>query len=422
MKFGKIFSLILLIIGLVAAPAAAQMGFQMQSPYGGGQPMMNGQAYHGPAVQTQRQVTPPFAQRNSARIVGYPGTANSNYPPISQPTVRQPNAGYPVNNSVNPNTYFDAGCSGCQTGCDSCVGAGGCGIGPVIPACWTETRFKATANVLYMTRESSKSFPLIINGNGGTILSAGNFDFNFELGAEAGLQIAAGPSGSLDFRYIQLDNLNSQIIPGVVAPTDQLVTTPPSPFQIPANGAIGYTIDLYGAEVNAMRCFGANTRVGLGFRYIELTELLESNFSDLRADTISLDWGANNYMYGGQMVGETLLLLTNRVRVEFIGRLGVFANNASRDFLYTVNGVTQVQNRLEDNVTSLVAENTLKVSMRLAGCVSVNAGYNVTGFTGIAMAPDQVNRTTAATAFQPIQVDMSGIIYHGGFLGLEIRR
>ena len=200
------------------------------------------------------------------------------------------------------------------------------------------------------------------------------------------------------------------------------MTTPPSTYGLPLNGAIGYTIDLYGAEVNAMRCFGANTRVGLGFRYIELTELLESNFSDLRATTNSLNWGANNYMYGGQMVGETLLLLTNRVRVEFIGRLGVFANNASRDFLGTQNGVTQVQNRLEDNVTSLVAENTLKVSMRLAGCVSVNAGYNLTGFNGIAMAPDQVNRTTGGGTFQPIEVDMSGIIYHGGFLGLEIRR
>ncbi len=383
MKVTKLFLFAALTVGLCVSSAFGQSGSNELPPVvqGGG--------------NTARIITP---QPNVVAPV-----------PQATPAVVQ-GSGAAANNSGSD--YFSGGC-------DDACGAGAILAGAPVPPCWENERGRVYGNFLYMTRERQGSnFNIMVDGANAPVLTNDSFNFDYEPGFEVGFRQRMSPMFEVDARYMQLDSMNSPIVPFNLAAPGALITNPPTPIGA-GNHSARYGSNLYSGEINFLRQYSTNTKIGVGFRMIQLTELLELDFN-FAAAASSIDMLTRNYLYGAQFVSETLLLHTNRVRWDFFSKNGIYGNTASRNMTVVNPNIFQ---RLEDREATFVGESGIRCAIRVSKCVSVNGGYQAVYMSGVALATDQIQNTApVANNFFPLETDMSDTFYHGAFLGIEFRR
>ncbi len=322
------------------------------------------------------------------------------------------------------NAGNDSGSDFFSGGYDDSRGAGAILADTSIPPCWKNERGRVYGNFLYMTRQrQSSNFNIVVDGANTPVLTNYNFNFDYEPGFEVGFRQKMRAMFELDVRYMQLDSMNSPIVPFSLIARGALVTNPQSEVNAGDHTA-RYGSNLYSGEINFLRQYSTNTKIGVGFRMIQLTELLEMDFN-FATSTSSIDMLTRNYLYGAQFVSETLLLHTNRLRFDFFSKNGIYGNTASRN-MTVVN--PNIFRRLEDREATFVGESGIRCSLRISNCWSVNGGYQAVYMSGVALATDQIQNTTSAgtyfpgIGYAPLETDMSDTFYHGAFLGIEFRR
>ena len=286
----------------------------------------------------------------------------------------------------------------------------------VVPQNWVNESARAYGGVLYIMREHvGTNYNIYQTAAAAPILTRDTFDFDFEFGFEFGVRRRFG-NLELDARYMQVDTMNETANTFALAATDQLASVPPAPVGAAATTSVTYGSNIHSGELNFLTQYSTNTKVGLGFRTLQLNELLQNDFTPGG----QLNFQTRNYLYGGQLVTETNLLLTNRMRWDFFSKNGFYGNNANRTMF--ANGVFVPGSRLSANEWTWIGESGIRGSLRITDEISISTGYQAIYFAGVALAPDQIPATTAAGPLAPITVDMSDSIYHGAFINIEVRR
>lgn len=292
--------------------------------------------------------------------------------------------------------------------------AGGC------DACCSccEPKWGARAGALVLFRESPDSAVLFLEQSSpANSLSAEDFDFGYKAGYDVSLMRRFDNLPDIELRYLGSDAWTARA--GLVtASTVELGTRIPvtAPDAREIETVIGSKLD--SAEINARfgRCGGRIVWL-VGFRYLELDEVLDASLVDPTAanPTVLYDIATRNRLYGGQVGAEVKVLERQRLRLDFVGKVGVFGNVNAQDTLLddTVVVMPAVGNATS---TPIVGEAHVTAVVCLYGDLSFRASYGVIGISDVALAGDQMG-VTDFLGTNAVH-DNGNAFYHGGFVGL----
>ena len=294
------------------------------------------------------------------------------------------------------------------TGCDNT----GCGEPSCNDGCGSLT-FRVGA--LFMKRESPDDLPLVIDNNG-TVLSGGDFNFDYEMGADVSA-IWDRPCfwAPVEFRYMWMNEWNDSRSSGALV-NPRVNTVPPLSVNSPMNYA-NYESKLQTFELQFRKQL-CNTTLLLGFRYASLDEDLDMLFGG--GDQFWL--ATENDLYGFQ-VGLEKVLYDNccKFRLEGFLKAGIYGNdaNVSASVLAAQTEMNVSERSGMDHV-SFLGELGLIAEYDLSCCWTLRAGYQAMWIDGILSAANQVTVANSNTAM-PTAFDYTTALYHGGLLQLERR-
>ncbi|MGW8256745.1 MAG: BBP7 family outer membrane beta-barrel protein, partial [Thermoguttaceae bacterium] len=213
-----------------------------------------------------------------------------------------------------------------------------------------------------------------------------------------------------------------------------LATNPPAYFLARSGdfSLVSYESQLRSAELTLWRRWNSRVRLGAGFRWIEFNDRLSSNTLFVR-DPVSVPamiyFNANNDMYGFQLAGEVLLYSHNRLRIEAVGKAGIYglaANEASA----LDQSVVEVHARAFDSAgaASFAGELDFLGTFELNRHWSIICGCQLLWLEGIALASDQIDNTGSLNypLSDPIIASTTldsggGIFAHGATVAMEFR-
>ncbi len=313
----------------------------------------------------------------------------------------------------------DASCDG--AGCDSC-GAVEASCCPGVTCCneWT-----FITEVMFLRRSDADPFALITDQNtGDTLVDAENLEFDHRGVPRYQLIRENDSCWGWDIAYFGIDSWNTTKTGG--DPVSPVLNGPGVSIPSTAPGTIfeaGYGTDLYSSEMNVRRRVNDCVVLVGGFRWIELRD-------DLRARSVAptieniFAIDTNNHMYGFQLGADAVLLaLSDRVRIDAIGRAGILANDADQSTsapgLSGVPGFDTGVSATDDH-TAFIGELGLRSVFQLSEVISVSGGYNLIWLDGLALAPDQLpvsDLTSPAAA----TLDTGGtLFFHGASVGVHV--
>jgi hypothetical protein len=274
--------------------------------------------------------------------------------------------------------------------------------------CWT-----ATAEALLMERTGGKSSSLLLNSvaqGGGEIFNSNGFYFPWAVGPRVsvvGEDILFGCD--IEANYFGIDGW--EVSKAFVAPAGARFMLFNQNAHTLTEGdlvAYRYISQLHSGEINARHPIWDRFSVLMGFRYLELHEVLMSAINSVQFAEANVD----NHMYGGQIGANFALVDTCRFGIEGVVKAGVFGNYADlsmygRDIIRSNQYLTH---------TSVFGEIGLTGIFQATNHLAVRGGYQAMWLDGVALASDQYESVTLADT-SPY---MGGtLFYHGVSAGLE---
>ena len=171
-----------------------------------------------------------------------------------------------------------------------------------------------------------------------------------------------------------------------------------------------------------------------GFRWFEFDENFRYNTVTNvggYSSVYNYELDASNTLLGFQMGGRKELCLSQRLRLHLAGKAGVF-NNYIRHRQSLQNGTgtygqinSGPYNGQDYNYAStkndlaVMGELDLGMSWQFQNCWRLRTGYRVVGFSGVALAPDQIP-SNFQDAADIQRIDSNGsLILHGFYTGAE---
>ncbi len=315
--------------------------------------------------------------------------------------------------------------------CDSSLGTPACGC--PCPSVY------GYAEALFLKRDNqSWNQPAVITGTWpdayDTVLSTGDLDFGWEPGlrAVAGIRLNECTGWGLEGSYFGLFNADAGAValatdagapltlPGPIGPTLNV-------FQAADQIGLDYGSELHSADLSLVRCRSGAAGCGsvewlAGFRYLDLSETF--GISGVRViqglpETGVCNVATDNDLYGAQ-VGARLRRCLGRLSGEVTGKAGIYYNDASQDqFILDFPNTIVRDGRATDDHTAFMGELNLSVIYRLTNVWGVRAGYNLMWIEGVALAPDQLD-FSSATDVNQVSTN-GGLFLHGVNVGLEAR-
>ena len=245
--------------------------------------------------------------------------------------------------------------------------------------------------------------------------------------------LAAGPRYGLFFNVDQCRAIEGNYFSvGSFAGTEPLPAGTYTPVNMPALFAppttastLRTTGQIQSAELNwrRRRC-GSPATFLAGFRWVEWNQRL-SLVNTATPTLASIDSRVGNDLYGGQ-VGIDLSLWDNHngpIKVNGIGKAGVFANNAFQRTSETVaGGILRGPESAARTATSFFGEVGVNGDVRLTRWLAWRAGYSLFWLSGVAVPANQLSLVSLSTAPDPAGINTAGSVFlHGVTTGLEAR-
>lgn len=177
----------------------------------------------------------------------------------------------------------------------------------------------------------------------------------------------------VELNYFQIDSFRATVAGAAVLDPPSFVSN--------------YDSALYNFEANVFSDTGSHLRLLAGFRYIAYNETL-----DQRSTNIFSSLSVNNDLFGGQIGGELDLYPFNRYDGRFhlraSAKLGIFGQESSVNSLLLAgnNNIPVAGNSSND--TTFVSEAGITGGIQVAPAVTIDWGYRVLYFDGIATAGD----------------------------------
>ena len=161
-----------------------------------------------------------------------------------------------------------------------------------------------------------------------------------------------------------------------------------------------------------------------GFRWVEWDEALNMhNTTSFGSETIDVD--AANNLYGGQ-VGYDLILWNRkkRVRVNTVGKAGVFYNQVSQRTDVMSPGTPPVVATVTSDAerTSFFGEIGGTVNFRLTKWLDWRLGYSLFWLSGVATPAQQLSLVDIEAIPPTTAISSNGsVLLHGATTGVEAR-
>lgn len=160
-----------------------------------------------------------------------------------------------------------------------------------------------------------------------------------------------------------------------------------------------------------------------GFRYIEFRDKMTVSTFD-NANFSSGFIGTYNTLLGGQ-IGGKLNYEGESFGFDFTGKVGWYLNDAKvTTFIQDTNNTVTLRNLKRNSQNdAVVYELTAALYYRPVTCVTIRGGYQCLSIINTGLASDHINENPTAalntTGFSPNT--KGDILYHGPFLGAEMR-
>ncbi|HEX6963068.1 MAG TPA: hypothetical protein VF175_14460, partial [Lacipirellula sp.] len=195
-------------------------------------------------------------------------------------------------------------------------------------------------------------------------------------------------------------------------------TTPPRMGAGVATINADYISRLNSTEVNYRQA--PNDRVALlaGFRWVELHEELGVD-ADFGGNMSDIGWNVDNHLYGAQTGAEVMLLDRGgpmQLTSHFKG--GIFGNAADNDFGLNQSVGPDVSFTDQTSKVTFMGDIAFLGRYRINDNVSLNSGYQLLWFDGVALASEQIFATNVLTGSG---IDADGFVfYHGALISMDV--
>ena len=178
---------------------------------------------------------------------------------------------------------------------------------------------------------------------------------------------------------------------------------------------------IYNVEANYTQTI-SGLKLLAGFRYLRLNDAFDIN-STVDALNSSSDYNvwAKNNLIGGQ-IGMGFDWKWDRLTFDVIGKFGVYGNVAEQNTLLRDLNNTFIRRNFQDHttVTSVIGEVGLNASYQVLDWLAIRAGYRFMWINNVALAPDQLNFSSAPGAGSTATAS-NHIFLNGVSVGLEAR-
>lgn len=298
----------------------------------------------------------------------------------------------------------------CNTGVYDESSACSAGCGEQICGCTCVRSWTFRAEAIIWDRAGGTTAPLI---NAPIVLNASDIDGGWRVGPRL-TAIKHGVFDScwdLEVAYFGIDGWNgAQTVAGVTT----ILTTPTINFAA-APVAFGYSSSLQNGEVNGRRAYNDRVTWLVGFRTLQIDELLATN---INAGLGNYSVATQNRLYGGQVGLDALLFDGPCWRVNAVGKAGIYGNSSDQVTRTAGIGGALPFINYTGNQTSFVGEFGVNAGYRMTDNLTLIGGYNLLWVNGVALAPDQLAATNIATGVGTL-ANNGNVLYHGVNVGLE---
>jgi hypothetical protein len=294
-----------------------------------------------------------------------------------------------------------------------------CPPGQNVPPCDNMFYPRGTiqANALLMRRSSVNNFPLLLDAANATKFDARSLGFSYDWGIDAAVSYRTSPSSNVEIRYFQIDGWTSRGSSPFVA-GDFIASMPPQVLASAGTVDYIYSSELHNFEINIVGRVSDRFRLGAGFRWVEVDELLNQTFSPMGMAAFAWNIDTYNHLYGFQLSADYYLVTVGRFSAGTYAKGGIFANVADSATTIIGPGGTTTS-FLRNTKPAFVGETGIAGEFQLFPRISLIGGYQLMWISGIALAPDQLPNTNAMGI--PITLDHSDMFYHGAYFGVELR-
>jgi len=351
------------------------------------------------------------AEYDSARRLG---------PPSPPPDIEINNLPEPDEIVINPGYSPPAGY---YDGIPSCGMPGnviypGCAA-PCAPACeipmnccdcgslWT-----VRAGAVFFRREGGDVTPIAV---GTPSYSTADLDFGYQAGPAVSFirHSFLNTCWDLEVNYFGVYSDAS----ATTLDVDSLNSTPPINIVGVVPATTTYDSDLHSTEINLRRRWNDWLTVLGGFRWIELSDDLNT---DIGAGAAAFGVDVNNHLYGAQIGVDACLLQRGAFHLEGFAKVGIFGNSA--DVAATTAGVGGALPlvSLSSSETVFVGDLALTGVYDLSDRWSLRGGYQLLWLDGVAFAPEQLDNVDIATGVGAVDTSTTAF-YHGFTAGAEFR-
>lgn len=290
---------------------------------------------------------------------------------------------------------------GCATGCDiqrNCCNC--CDL-------WT-----IRAGAVFLRRESGADIPIV---TGTPSYSTDDLDFGYQ-GGPALSVIRHGILGTcwdLEVNYFGVFHNASAATPDAVS----VNATPIINVLGVVPALTNYDSNLHSTEINLRRQWNDCVTFLAGFRWIELSDDLNTNMG---AGLATFDMDVNNHIYGAQIGADARLWQRGCFTIEGYAKAGIYGNNA--DVAASTTGIIGAQ----PLVTAAGDDTVFVGDLALTGVYqwnkwwSIRGGYQLLWIDGVALAPNQLDNVDIGTGLGTVDTGNTAF-YHGFTLAAEYR-
>lgn len=437
---------------------SAQAPAQQQSPMP--QQLVPGAEYHGPQGGVAKANPPPAKLPPGVKaengLLFYNGSPTAPSPDINYQQFPMKRPGSPIqmasyqagDNSGAPNSVMSSSnsmqagqqaqangqCQNCNGNCDGNCDDGCCGwLGSPYKCLFSFCHggmfpgkvgyvWQAGYDNLAMTRNAGTDRRLLVFDTGGTAFNAENFDFNWDYGGKAHIELI-GPSGiTYQWAYTRIATfVTNESVLGLAdlsVPGNGNVVTQPG-FALADAANFYYSSAIQTGEFNVIFPFGS-FEIITGYRYMQVDERSKITMFTEFNPPASFTANSLNVMNGGQIGGMGRWEMFGLFDFDFDAKFAVMGDAARIQQEATDNAGNPIGPATGTKTrVAFVTELGAQLVLPIGASWSAHCGYNVYFIDRVALAPDQFDFNLGGDAAAGTLVNNHGdIVLQGVNLGV----
>ena len=265
------------------------------------------------------------------------------------------------------------------------------------------------------------------------LLSAANFEFDWETGFDVSLMRGDGYGGEVELRALFLSDFNASqaaVGNGAVELNNRnpglgvLLSATRTP---PVNVTADYHSEFRTVELNYREAFTPWWTCMVGFRYGDLNDNLTIRTADSSMpDPLNSDtrYFVDNDMFGFQ-AGTEYILASNPAGWDILTTLkgGIYYNRVDLRVESFGNGFTNGRGSFVTGETAWLGEAGLQARRHMSCNATLTLGYSIMSIDGVSLAPEQMTTVVNPLDGPNLQVssNRSTMFLHGANIGVEYR-